>query len=110
MNWIQLTEVAQLDEIVRDSQVHPVAIFKHSTRCSVSSLVKRNLERDWNMEADKLSVYYLDLIAYRNISNEIADRFAIRHESPQLLLIKDGKAIYHSSHSEIDFDDIVRAA
>jgi bacillithiol system protein YtxJ len=110
MNWIQLTDVAQLDEIVTDSHVHAVAIFKHSTRCSVSSMAKRSLERDWNLDAAKLPVYYLDLIAFRNISNEIADRFDIRHESPQLILIKDGKAIYHASHSEIDFDSIVKAA
>ncbi|MCW3124914.1 MAG: ytxJ [Bacteroidetes bacterium] len=110
MNWIQLTDAAQLDGIVKESHVHPVAIFKHSTRCSVSSMVKKTLERDWNVDSDKLPVYFLDLIAYRRISNEIADLFDITHESPQLILIKDGKAIYHSSHSEIDFDQMLKAA
>ena len=110
MNWISLTETNQLDEIVKRSYGHPIAIFKHSTRCSVSMMVKKGLEREWKTDTDEVPVYFLDLIMYRPISNDIAERFAVRHESPQLILIKDGKAIYHSSHSEIDLAEMLKAA
>ncbi|MBS1594881.1 MAG: bacillithiol system redox-active protein YtxJ [Bacteroidetes bacterium] len=110
MNWIALTDIGQLDEIIRDSARMPVAIFKHSTRCSISAMVKRALERDWTASADTLPVYYLDLIAFRPISNEIARRFEVIHESPQMLLIKEGKVAYHASHSEIDVADMMRVA
>ena len=110
MNWLSLTDIGQLDEIVKNSDSSSIAIFKHSTRCSISSMVKKALERDWKADADKLPVYMLDLIAYRKISNEIADRFDVRHESPQLMVIKNGKAIYHASHSEIDFEEMIKVA
>jgi bacillithiol system protein YtxJ len=108
MNWIPLTDKHQLDELVKESQSKTVAIFKHSTRCSVSAMVKRSLERDW--KADQLPIYYLDLIAYRSLSNEIANRFSVRHESPQLILIKNGEAIYDASHEGIDFNNMLKAA
>lgn len=110
MDWIALTDIGQLDGIIRDSARMPIAIFKHSTRCSISHMVKRTLERDWTAPASALPVYYLDLIAYRPISNAIAERFDVIHESPQLIVLKDGKAVYHASHSEIDVADIMRAA
>ena len=110
MNWIPLTDLTQLDALVKESFAKPVAIFKHSARCSVSMMVKKGLEREWNSGSDPVSVYFLDLIAYRPVSSEIAARFSVTHESPQLLLIKDGKAIYHSSHSEIAFEDMLKAA
>ncbi|MBS1623745.1 MAG: bacillithiol system redox-active protein YtxJ [Bacteroidetes bacterium] len=110
MDWIALTDIGQLDDIIRDSAQMPVAIFKHSTRCSVSAMAKRALERDWSSVHTSLPAYFLDLIAYRTISNEIARRFGVIHESPQLLLIKDGKVAYYASHSEIDVAEIIRAA
>ena len=110
MNWIPLTDSTQLDEIIKKSYDKPIAIFKHSTRCSVSSMSKRMLERDWNIGADEVPVYFLDLLSYRAISAEIAHRFSVTHQSPQLILIKDGKAVYHASHEEIAFDTMLRAA
>ena len=67
-------------------------------------MVKKGLERDWNIPESEIPAYYLDLIAYRSLSDSIAEIFDVRHESPQLILIKDGNAIYHASHSEIDID------
>ncbi len=110
MDWIALTDMGQLDEIIRDSARVPIAIFKHSTRCSVSHMAKRVLERDWTADSATLPVYYLDLLSYRPISADIAQRFGVIHESPQFLLIKDGKVAYHASHSEIDVSDIMRAS
>jgi bacillithiol system protein YtxJ len=100
-NWTELTDLGQLNEIITLSNEKPVAIFKHSTRCSVSRMALKQFEKEYNI-ADKVTLYFLDLIENRAISNEIATRFNVAHQSPQLLLIKEGKAIYHVSHSDID--------
>ncbi|WP_367753301.1 bacillithiol system redox-active protein YtxJ [Flavobacterium sp. WC2421] len=101
MDWNNLTDLGQLNEIMTLSNEKPVAIFKHSTRCSVSRMALKQFENEFD-SSDKVTPYFLDLIAYREVSNEIANRFGVQHQSPQLLLIKDGKAIYNASHSDID--------
>ena len=101
INWIELTDLGQLNEISSISAEKPVAIFKHSTRCSISRMAIKQFENEFD-SSDKITLYFLDLIAHRAISNEIANRFGITHQSPQLILIKDGKAIYDVSHSDID--------
>ncbi len=109
LNWIPLATERQLDELVQLSfteGVDAVAIFKHSTRCSISSMVKNRLERVWNVGTKNIPVYYLDLIAFRSLSNEIANRFGIEHESPQLLFIQKGKVVSHASHSAIEAEMI----
>jgi bacillithiol system protein YtxJ len=107
MNWINLNEMSDLDLITTKSQAIPVVIFKHSTRCSISSAAKSRLERGWTDNESKLAdMYYLDLIKNRNISNEVAQRFGVEHESPQILVISEGKCIYHESHSMIIADDL----
>ena len=83
-----------------DQDIRAVAVFKHSTRCSISSMVLNRLERDWRNTPD-IPTYYLDLIAFRSISNRIADESGVVHESPQLLLFKDGRCIAHASHTAI---------
>ncbi len=110
MHWIPLTDLTQLDELIAASYQKPIAIYKHSTRCSVSVMVKKALEHQWRLADDALPIYYLDLLAYRPISARIAELFSIRHESPQLILIKNSKAVYHASHSEIQYDQMVQAA
>jgi bacillithiol system protein YtxJ len=101
MNWEPLQALVQLDEIVAQSHVKPVAIFKHSTRCSVSRMALKQFENEFDFP-EKVTPYFLDLIAFRDVSNEIATRFGVTHQSPQLILIKDGKAVYTVSHSDID--------
>ncbi|MFV5693564.1 bacillithiol system redox-active protein YtxJ [Flavobacterium sp. LT1R49] len=105
INWNELTNLGQLNEIIFISNEKPVAIFKHSTRCSVSRMALKQFENEFN-SSDKVTPYFLDLIAHRDISNAIADQFGVRHESPQLILIKDGKAIYNVSHSDIDAEEL----
>ncbi|RDI56296.1 bacillithiol system redox-active protein YtxJ [Flavobacterium glaciei] len=105
INWNELTDLGQLDEIIAASNEKPVAIFKHSTRCSVSRMALKQFENQFN-SSDKVTPYFLDLIAYRDISNEIATRFGVYHQSPQLILIKEGKAIYNVSHSDIDAEEL----
>jgi len=102
LNWNALTQIAQLDEIVEESASTPVVIFKHSTRCSISRMALKNFEREYNLEESEVAPYFLDLLEHRDISNEIAQKFQVIHQSPQLLLIKNGKSVYDVSHSEID--------
>lgn len=101
VNWTELTDIAQLSEITTISNEKPVVIFKHSTRCSISRMALKQFEREYDLN-EVVDAYFLDLIAHRDISNEIASRFNVYHESPQLILIRNGKAIYDVSHSDID--------
>lgn len=108
MNWIELTDETQLEEIRQASKDQPVIIFKHSTRCSISSMAKGRLERAG--APDNIKFYYLDLIRYRPVSNKVAELFSVAHESPQVLLIKDGECVYEESHNGITMDEIIEQA
>jgi bacillithiol system protein YtxJ len=109
MNWNQLTSINQLSEIKAESTEQPVLIFKHSTRCSISAAALSRLERNWS--ADKpIKVYYLDLIAHRDISNAIAEQFGVEHQSPQVLLVKSGKVVYTESHMGISAGEVLEHA
>ena len=105
MSWTKLTDLGQLNEIINLSTTKPVIIFKHSTRCSISRMALKQFENEFDLE-EKVTPYFLDLLENRIISNEIATRFDVEHQSPQLILIKDGKAIYNVSHSDIQVDDL----
>jgi bacillithiol system protein YtxJ len=109
MEWNKLSEIEQLEEINKASFDTPVMIFKHSTRCSISSSAINRVERNWNNEQDDIKVkpYYLDLIAYRNVSNEIAKKWNIEHQSPQILIIKNGTCIYTETHMGINYEEII---
>lgn len=108
MSWINLETETQLQDIKTKSFDTPQLIFKHSTRCATSSMIKNRLYKN-NLPAG-IDFYYLDLIAHRNISNNIADAYNVQHESPQVLLIKDGNCIFNESHSAIYMDDIEEKA
>ena len=108
MNWIELTDEKQLEDIKAKSKDKPQVIFKHSTRCSISSMAKNRLDKAPDPKG--VDFYYLDLIRYRKISNEIAETFSVPHASPQVLVIKGGKSIYDESHSGIRMDDILDEA
>ncbi|MBX2915273.1 MAG: bacillithiol system redox-active protein YtxJ [Cyclobacteriaceae bacterium] len=111
MNWTELKEAGQLEIIKAESHQQPVLIFKHSTRCSISRAVLDRLERNWNhTEFAAIKPYFLDLLAHRSISNQIAADFAIEHESPQAILIYQNKPLYAQSHFGIDLTEINRAA
>ena len=104
MNWIQLTGMTQLEEIKEKSRQKPQVIFKHSSRCSISSMAKGRLER--STAPNDAEFYFLDLITYRDISNRIAKDFHVYHESPQVIVIKNGECVYDESHGSITMDDI----
>lgn len=98
MNWNNLNQESQLDLIIEESAKIPVLIFKHSTSCPISGTAKDRLERQWNSSPETVKTYYLDLLSFRQLSNKIAEVFEVRHESPQVLLIRDGKCVYDASH------------
>ncbi len=104
--WQQLTEMQTLDEITARSKEKPVAILKHSTRCGISRMVLRQFEQEYDLKEGEVELYFLDLLSYRDISNKIASKFNVPHESPQLIIIRDGKAVYTASHNEISANSL----
>ena len=107
MNWTPLENELQLDAIRQESEQHPVLLFKHSTRCSISGAALSRLERKWDASrVGTLKPYYLDLIAFRNLSGRVAEEYSVQHQSPQVLLISRGECIYHASHFDIAFEDL----
>ncbi len=104
--WKKLESEEALQALIEKSNEVPSAIFKHSNRCGVSHIVMKRLEREWDIAGEDLDIYFLDLVNYRDLSDEIETVFGVRHESPQLLVIKDGKSVYDASHGEISLNDI----
>ncbi len=108
MNWHILRSVEQLEEIKSVSYLQPQVIFKHSTRCSISSVVRNRLER--SEISAHIRFHYLDLLAFRTVSSQVAEMFSVYHESPQVLLIKNGECVYEASHQGINMDEITEQA
>ncbi|MBK6948932.1 MAG: bacillithiol system redox-active protein YtxJ [Haliscomenobacter sp.] len=96
--WKVLQREEQLEELIALSHQRPVAIFKHSTRCGISAHAKYRLENEWGFSPEELEFFYLDLIAHRPLSNRIAQDFQVVHQSPQLILLRHGKAVFDASH------------
>ena len=106
VNWKPLQEAGQLDELITESFHRPVVIFKHSTRCSISTMAQFRLERETT--PNEVVFYYLDVLNYRSLSNQIAERFRVYHASPQLLLIRSGECVYDESHQGIQMQELVQ--
>ena len=105
--WLELKNSINYEDAIDDSFKHPILIFKHSSRCSISSLALNRIESVSDEDKIIENCYYLDLLSYRKISNQIADDFNIIHASPQILVIKNGKCIYNTSHNNINWKNIV---
>ena len=105
IEWSVLNSVDQLDSIIEESAEKPVVIFKHSTRCSISDMALSRVKEAGGLERNP-TVYYLDLIRFRNVSNEIASRYDVTHASPQTIIVKDGKAVDDLSHFDITADNL----
>lgn len=111
MNWTELRTESQLEQIQEESKTKSILIFKHSRRCSISQLALDRLERKWNAEETlHIKPYFLDLLSFRETSERVARHFDVEHESPQVLIIENGQAIYDQSHFGIDYDKIVGAS
>ncbi len=108
VNWIALTTIEQLKEIKEQSKTESILIFKHSTRCGISSMVIKRFENLFQKEHQKLKVYYLDILNYRNISDEVGYKFQVLHQSPQLIVLKNGISVYNASHYDITQTNLTR--
>ena len=104
--WKELSSIEQLEEAINNSNDFPIAIYKHSTRCGTSYLVKNRLERNWDSNQEDPIFFYVDVIGNRSVSNQIESLLSIRHESPQLIIISNGEVIHHASHMAISSNDI----
>ncbi len=105
MHWIHLTDEEQLKQILTKSQIRPQVIFKHSTRCSISAVALQRLQKV--SQPSDIDFYFLDLLAYRGLSNQVAQVFEVPHESPQVLVIRDGDCVYEESHMGITMHEIL---
>ena len=101
VRWIKLETELQLEEIKSNSNQKLQLIFKHSTRCIISKMALKQFEKEYDF-ADQMDLYLLDLLQNRDISNQIATNYDIQHQSPQLILIQNSKAIYNASHENIE--------
>jgi bacillithiol system protein YtxJ len=104
--WIELNLNHSVQELIDLSLHTPVIIFKHSTRCSISSMVLSRFEREWKKET-KAHLFYLDLIQFRQLSNEIANQLIVEHQSPQAILLLNGLVCYSESHNGISANEIL---
>ena len=107
MKWIKLNEPRQLDEIREQSTKKTILIFKHSTRCGISRMSLKQFENEYDL-GDLIVPYFVDLLEDRALSDAIAKRFGVAHESPQLILIRNGQTVFDASHGDIYADDLKR--
>lgn len=103
-DWNELKNMDDLEDAISNSHTQQIIIFKHSTTCPISSIAKMRIDDDWNNKLVQL--YYLDLIAHRDVSNQIAERFEVVHESPQALVIDKGVCIFDTSHLDITIKEL----
>lgn len=108
INWIPLTSLDQLETIKETSKTEAILIFKHSTRCGISSMVIKQFENLFQEEHQRLKVYYLDLLNYRDISDELGYTFQVMHQSPQLLVVRNEVSVHNASHYDITQVDLAR--
>lgn len=99
--WNYINSEADLEKALEESHEKRVAIFKHSTRCFISKTVLNNFEKEVGESDKEASYYFLDLLANRNISNKIAENLDVEHQSPQLIVLENGKAVKNASHHSI---------
>ena len=101
LSWIPLDNIKRLKDIVGKSKIKPQVIFKHSTRCGVSRMLMNQFIDAYDFNKEDVDLYYLDLLSHRDISNEVAQQFQVVHQSPQLIIVKDGDLVAHASHGQI---------
>lgn len=105
-SWKEIKTIEQLNEAIDHSENKPTVLFKHSVNCSISGRVRSNLERDWNIDSDVASFYYIDLINHRDVSNAIQDTLGVHHQSPQVIVVKNKRAEYNEAHFDVNFGGI----
>ena len=106
ISWIDITDISQIDEISNSEEV--VLIFKHSTICRKSRKVLKKFQKKFSEYNIDLKMYCLDLRKYEELSCELGVRFNVIHESPQVIIIRDGRAIVHKSQESINSIDVMK--
>lgn len=104
--WKHLSSLDQLQSVIETSRYVPVVIYNHNPQCAISSIVEKRLEIEWDLPEDVVEFYYLDVLAYPKVAEEVELIFEVGHESPQILLICDGISVYDASHSSISMERI----
>lgn len=101
----------ELDELLRGSRERDLWLFKHSTRCGASAYALLELEKFLREHGDALdaTVRLLEVPRQRELSDAVAERTGVRHQSPQLLVLRDGKVIWQASHWGIERPRLERA-
>lgn len=100
--WFELTHEETLEQVITASHTQPVVLFKHSRTCPISAMAREKLIKAKSEDLLTLPVYEIIVQQSRFISDEVARRWAIKHESPQVLVIYRNRVVYHASHWEID--------
>jgi bacillithiol system protein YtxJ len=106
LDWIEVSSLEELDQAIEESGDKPAVFFKHSTRCSISSMALNRFESDWKEGTEGL-LYFIDLIKNRDVSNMLSEKADVYHQSPQVIVLKDKEAIYNASHSAISATEII---
>ncbi len=106
--WIHITSEEQLETAFEGAKNKPALFFKHSTRCSISSMALSRFEQNTELLDGKCDLYFIDLLAYRQVSNKLEEISNVIHQSPQAIVVKDNKVIYSATHSSIDAKEIER--
>jgi len=107
--WKTLTTTEQVDAAIERSNTVPIAFFKHSVTCGISAGAHSRLHQDYNIPETTLEFYYLDLLAHRNVSNYIADKLGIIHQSPQIIVVNKEVVVYHTSHHAVNLQELKAA-
>ena len=106
--WIPLSDLQQLKFIKDKSKTKTQVIFKHSTRCGISRMVMNQFVASYELTEKDLDLYYLDLLSFREVSNEVGYAFQVMHQSPQIVIVKNGVAVANASHGAINEVDLNR--
>lgn len=105
LSWTEIADVSTLDDVFKRSSVHPVLFFKHSKTCLISKMALHRFEKKWEA-SENCHIYYIDLLAHRDVSNHLADLTAVQHESPQVIVVHNHQVIYNASHNGISIEEI----
>ena len=111
--WLKIESIEDLDRILHNTEEKPVLLFKHSTRCSISSMALTSFERNWTSGRELCDTYFIDLLKHRDVSNLTAELTGIEHQSPQVIVIVGKEIVYDATHSSIDarkIESILRKA
>ncbi len=106
IKWQLIEQAKDIEAIKSKSLEKPIIIFKHSTSCSISATALGRFERKWRTEST-VELHLLNLLQHRDLSAQIAADFGVVHQSPQILLIKNGESVYDESHFGISAEEIL---